>query len=227
MLTNSKGEVFEGNFRDLTGKKFNMLKVIEPVRIHNPPKGDRYLYWLVECDCGNTAVKSAKSITTGYSKSCGCLQKIATSKAKKTHGDTDSRLYYIWENMKKRCYKPNSDRYKNYGARGITICEEWKNSYKNFYDWAYNNGYNKRLTIERKDINGNYEPSNCTWITRNEQAKNRTSNKWVFLDGIKYSPQELEKIYKISVNTIYARIARGDKGYAVVRPLGQRQFWKR
>ena len=92
---------------------------------------------------------------------------------------------------------------------------------------AYNNGYNERLTIERKDINGNYEPSNCTWITRNEQAKNRTSNKWVFLDGIKYSPQELEKIYKISINTICARIARGDKGYAVVRPLGQRQFWKR
>ena len=127
----------------------------------------------------------------------------------------------------KRCYSPNSDRYKNYGARGITICDEWKNDYSNFYKWAYNNGYNDNLTIERIDINGNYEPSNCTWISIKDQAKNRTSNKWVYLDDVKYSPSELERIYKISVNTIYARIARGDKGYAVVRPLGQRQFRKR
>lgn len=227
MLTNSKGEVFEGNFKDLTGQKFNMLTVIEPHHIHNPHKGDRYLYWVVKCDCGNEVIKASKSITTGYSKSCGCLQRKATSKAKKIHGDSDSRLYYIWENMRSRCYKTYSDRYKNYGAKGITVCEEWKNNYSNFYKWAHNNGYNKNLTIERIDINGNYEPLNCTWITMDEQAKNRTSNKWVYLDGVKYSPQELEEKYKIPVKTIYARITRGDEGYAVVRPLGQRQFHKR
>lgn len=200
------------------GDKYNRLTAVKEIDNRK---------WLFRCICGNEKVISKYDVQKGHTKSCGCLQRENTSKAKRTHGDTDSRLYYIWENMKKRCYKPNSDRYKNYGARGIAICDDWKNNYSNFYKWAYKNGYNDNLTIERIDINGNYEPSNCTWITMKDQAKNRTSNKWVYIDNLKYSPQELEKIYKISVKTIYARIARGDKGHAVVRPLGKRQFHKR
>lgn len=200
------------------GDKYNRLTAVKEIDNRK---------WLFRCICGNEKVISKYDVQKGHTKSCGCLQKENTSKAKRTHGDTDSRLYYIWENMRKRCYKPNSDRYKNYGARGITICDDWKNNYSNFYKWAYSNGYNDNLTIERIDINGNYEPSNCTWITMKDQAKNRTSNKWVCIDNVKYSPQELEKIYKIPVKTIYARIARGDKGHAVVRPLGKRQFHKR
>lgn len=200
------------------GDKYNRLTAVKEIDNRK---------WLFRCICGNEKVISKYDVQKGHTKSCGCLQKENTSKAKRTHGDTDSRLYYIWENMRKRCYKPNSDRYKNYGARGITICDDWKNNYSNFYKWAYSNGYNDNLTIERIDINGNYEPSNCTWITMKDQAKNRTSNKWVYIDNAKYSPQELEKIYKIPVKTIYARIARGDKGHAVVRPLGKRQFHKR
>lgn len=200
------------------GDKYNRLTAVKEIDNRK---------WLFRCICGNEKVISKYDVQKGHTKSCGCLQKENTSKAKRTHGDTDSRLYYIWENMRKRCYKPNSDRYKNYGARGITICDDWKNNYSNFYKWAYSNGYNDNLTIERIDINGNYEPSNCTWITMKDQAKNRTSNKWVYIDNVKYSPQELEKIYKIPVKTIYARIARGDKGHAVVRPLGKRQFHKR
>ncbi|HGO1685087.1 TPA: hypothetical protein ACK0FJ_002175 [Staphylococcus aureus] len=200
------------------GDKYNRLTALKEVDKRK---------WLFQCTCGNKKIISKYDVQKGHTQSCGCLHKENVSKAKKNHGDTDSRLYYIWENMRKRCYKPNSDRYKNYGARGITICDEWKNDYSNFYKWSYNNGYNDNLTIERIDINGNYEPKNCTWITIEEQAKNRSSSKWVYLDGIKYSPHELENIYKIPIKTIYARIARGDKGYAVVRPLGKRQFYKR
>ncbi|HDG5860076.1 TPA: hypothetical protein PF291_001533 [Staphylococcus aureus] len=200
------------------GDKYNRLTAVKEIDNRK---------WLFRCICGNEKIISKYDVQKGHTKSCGCLQKENTSKAKRTHGDTDSRLYYIWENMRKRCYKPNSDRYKNYGARGITICDDWKDNYSNFYKWAYSNGYNDNLTIERIDINGNYEPSNCTWITMKDQAKNRSSNKWVYIDNVKYSPQELEKIYKIPVKTIYARIARGDKGHAVVRPLGKRQFHKR
>lgn len=227
MLTNSNGEIFAGNFEDLTGKKFNMLTVVEPHHIHYPKNSDRLLYWLVKCECGNTAVKSSRTIKSGYSKSCGCLQRLATSKARKIHGEADSRLNNMWYNMKKRCYHKNNPKYKNYGARGIKICDEWKNDYVAFSDWAHENGYNDQMTIERIDVNGNYEPSNCKWIPMLDQAANRTSNKWVYIDGDKYSPLELEEKYNIPVKTIYARIARGDKGESVVRPLGTRQFYKR
>lgn len=200
------------------GEKYGRLTAVKEVEKRK---------WLFECDCGNQKVISKYDVKRGHTQSCGCLHKENTSKARKVHGDTDSRLYYIWENMKKRCYKTNADRFRNYGARGITVCEEWKDSYLNFYNWAHNNGYAEDLTIERIDINGNYEPNNCTWATREEQAKNRTTNKWVVIDGKEHSPLELEKMYGIPVKTIYARIARGDKGEAVVRPLGVRQFKKR
>lgn len=202
----------------IKGEKNGRLTAIKEV---DKPK------WLFECDCGNRKVITKYDVKSGHTKSCGCLHKEATSKAKKIHGDTDSRLYYIWENMRKRCYKMSSDRFKNYGARGITVCDEWKDNYLNFYRWAHENGYSDDLTIERIDINKNYEPENCTWITMKEQAKNRSTSKWVDIKGEKLSPLELEKRYNIPVKTIYARIARGDQGESVIRPLGQRQFKKR
>lgn len=227
MLTNSKGEVFEGRFQDLTGQKFNRLTFIEPDRIHQSPKGYRNLYWLLKCECGNSTVKKSTSVKSGYAKSCGCLQREMTSKARRTHGDSDSRLYYVWENMRKRCYKPNSDRYKNYGARGIKVCDEWKDDYGAFMKWALSNGYKDNLTIDRNDVNGNYTPENCSWIPMAEQAKNRTTNKWIYINDQKLSPTDIEEKYNIPVKTVYARIARGDEGEAVARPLGKRQFSKR
>lgn len=202
----------------IVGENINRLTAIKEVS---------KLKWLFECECGNQKAINKYDVNRGHTQSCGCLHKENTSKARKTHGDSDSRLYFTWENMRKRCYKTNSDRYKTYGARGIEVCDEWKDNYSNFYTWAHDNGYTEELTIERIDINGNYEPSNCTWITQGEQAKNRTTNKWVYIDGEKFSPSELEEKYNIPVKTLYARIARGDQGETVVRPLGQRQFKKR
>lgn len=100
-----------------------------------------------------------------------------------THGGVGTRLYEIWCGMKKRCQNPNDKRFKNYGGRGIMICEEWKNDFQAFYDWAMANGYEDHLTIDRIDVNGNYEPSNCRWVNARVQQRNTTRNRFVTAFG--------------------------------------------
>ena len=100
--------------------------------------------------------------TKGRTKSCGCLRK--------PHGQCRSRLYCIWENMKSRCYNKDFPRYQDWGCRGIAVCDEWYNDFMAFYDWSMNNGYKDNLTIDRIDVNGNYEPNNCRWATVKQQS---------------------------------------------------------
>ncbi len=104
-------------------------------------------------------------------------------KDNKTHGETGSKLYETWKNMKARCYNSNHKSYDYYGGRGIKVCDFWKNSFENFRDWALNNGYQKELSIERKDVNGNYEPENCKWATMKEQGLNRRNNVYLWYEG--------------------------------------------
>ena len=96
-----------------------------------------------------------------------------------THGQTGTRLYESWTDMKKRCYNPKNKRFENYGGRGIEVCEEWRNDFSNFYDWANKNGYSDELTLDRIDINGNYTPDNCRWATSIQQQRNTTRNHYV------------------------------------------------
>ena len=98
------------------------------------------------------------------------------------HGQHNSRIYNIWDTMKQRCFNPNQKDYKNYGGRGITVCKQW-NEFINFYNWAMDNGYKVNLTIERRDVNGNYEPSNCLWATIQQQARNTRKNHFVAYKG--------------------------------------------
>lgn len=119
------------------------------------------------------------------------------------------KLYNVWKNMKSRCYDKNSDRYYTYGARGIRICEEWKNNFRVFAKWAYQNGWKVGLSMERKDHNGNYCPENCTFITMAEQARNKTSNVLVTYNGETKCVVEWAEIIGIDPKTIYARIYRG------------------
>lgn len=132
--------------------------------------------WKCLCSCGNITKALSGDLTFGHIKSCGCLQKERTSKANTTHGGSYSRLHKIWRSMKQRCLNERNSNYKNYGGRGVRICPKWKHHFVLFRSWALNNGYTESLTIDRINNDGNYEPSNCQFITRSENAKKTRRN---------------------------------------------------
>lgn len=143
-----------------------------------------------QCDCGNELEVKAGHLISGNTKSCGCLQRERTSDAATTHGAKHSKLYGVWCAVKARCLNPKNKRFDRYGGRGITICDQWIDDFAAFREWALSNGYREGLTIERMKVNENYEPSNCTWIPNEEQAKNRTSRREVTAFGETKSIQE-------------------------------------
>lgn len=154
------------SFKNLTNQKFGRLLAICPTK----KRKHRFVVWLCRCDCGNLVEAKSGQLASGGTKSCGCLQKERTKQVHTTHGDAakKTRLYRTRTNMKQRCYDRNNIAYHRYGGRGIEICDKWNNSYPAFKAWALANGYADNLTIDRIDNDGNYEPSNCQWLTRSE-----------------------------------------------------------
>jgi hypothetical protein len=193
---------------DLTGEKFNKLTVLELSRII--PKRS---YWKCLCECGNEKIVRADSLKDGSIKSCGCLKKEQDkiNLDTRTHNQTRTKLYKAWCNMKRRCYDKNNIGYNNYGGRGIQICNEWKNSFISFKEWAYSNGYKDDLTIDRIDVNGNYTPNNCKWSTFIEQCNNRRSNILIEDGEEKLTLKQLCDKYSLKYDRTKHRYYYGDR----------------
>lgn len=155
--------------RDLKGYKFGQLTVL---REGTRDKGNGERTWLCKCDCGKFKNVRGSHLKSGATKSCGCLIKMKSG-AKPKHGLCKSRTYRIWHCMKQRCYDPKHKSYPDYGGRGITVCAEWLNDPLAFHSWAITHGYSDDLSIDRINVDGNYEPSNCRWATTKEQRANR------------------------------------------------------
>ena len=124
------------------------------------------------------------------------------------HSKSHDRIYFIWQSMKDRCYNPNNKQYKNYGGRGIKVCDEWKNDFKIFLEWANKNNYDSSLTIDRINVNGDYEPLNCRWTTLKEQQNNKRNNVILAYKGEKHNVTQWADILNIPRSTIYTRLKR-------------------
>lgn len=195
---------------DLTGKTFGRLTVVKRVGTDN----QRNPIWLCKCECGNEKIIRGNNLKSGNTKSCGCLaREDSTERFGKLNyktGQYKSRLYRIWTSMKTRCYNENaSDTYQRYGGRGITVCDEWRDDFKAFYDWAMVNGYLDELTIERIDNDGNYCPENCRWANLHDQNRNRRSNRMFTFNGKTQCMLDWANELGIKPITMIARFRRG------------------
>ena len=194
-----------GKIIDLTGQRFGRLIVIK--RADNSK--DNRAKWLCKCDCGNEKNIVGKSLRKMKTQSCGCLQKEKAKMVNTKHGKRYTKLNKTWNSMKQRCNNSNCKQYKNYGGRGIKVCEEWvdkENGFMNFYNWAMQNGFQENLTIDRIDVNGNYEPDNCRWTDMKQQCNNRRDNHNITYNNETHTIAEWSEILKIKRYTLYSRI---------------------
>ena len=203
-----------GKLIDLTGKRYGMLYVEKRVgsNKHGQP------LWLCKCDCGNTIIISGQPLRKGFSQSCGCYKDYLNKMGlrNKKHGMFGTRIYTIWAHMIQRCENPNDAKYKIYGERGINVCKEW-HDLNVFYQWALNNNYSDNLSIDRIDVNGNYEPSNCRWADRITQENNRRNNRIFTIDGVTHTVTEWARLYNKRPALVIQRI--NIYGYSIIDAL--------
>lgn len=171
---------------------------------HKTPTG---YFWICQCECGTTKPVSIDRVVRGDSKSCGCLRHNADFN--KTHGLRNHPLYGVWRAMKGRCYNCKLENYSNYGGRGIIVCDRWVNSFQNFYNDMVEGYVKGEVAIDRIDPNGNYEPSNCRWLTMLKSANNKRTSKYLTLNGIVRTASEWGRYLGIKDDTIRHRKSKG------------------
>lgn len=164
--------------KDLTGQKFGRLTVIERAGSDHHHRAT----WKCQCDCGEVRIICGFNLLSAQAKSCGCLRAENLKWCNIKHGKRKSRLYHVWQNIKKRCSNPNVHNYHRYGGRGITVCDEWRDDFGKFYEWAIANGYDEnapygQCTIDRIDNDKGYSPDNCRWVDVKTQNNNKTNNR--------------------------------------------------
>lgn len=169
--------------------------------------------WLCRCECGNEKVVYGDNLRYGYTQSCGCLQKERASEANTKHHDVDSRLYNVWSAIKRRCYQEYEPKYDRYGGRGIKMCDQWRDDYGAFMEWALENGYDYNAergacTIDRIDNDGDYCPENCRWVSMKVQANNRGCNHKITYKGETHTIAEWSELLGVPYERLQQRINR-------------------
>lgn len=193
------------NIPDIVGNRYGRWTVIG--NADKCQSGEKKI--LCRCDCGTEKVLRRSSVTSGNSKSCGCYASEEKIKNATSHGCSRTRLYRIWAGIIQRCYNNTEDyEWQKYGGRGIGTCNDWRDFGK-FKEWALSNGYNDKLTIDRIDNNGNYEPSNCRWATIYEQNNNKRTSKMIFFNGETGTVREFADKYGLKYSCLYARLKAG------------------
>lgn len=200
------------------GKRYGKLTVEKKAEKKGKSRDSR---WVCLCDCGKRTVAMANNLKKGNTRSCGCLtyERMTQDNPNYKHGLSSTRLRRIWTSMKTRCYNPKSNSYSGYGGRGITICDEWRSDFETFYAWAIENGYRDDLQIDRKNNDGNYEPSNCKWSNRSEQASNRRTTHLETINGETHTLAEWARISGVKVGTIAKRYHDGKRGADLIKAV--------
>ena len=214
-------------YKDITGLKFGRLTALECLGSRKQLFGssNRDAMWRCRCECGKEIITGLSNLRSGNTVSCGCYCREVNLKRITTHGESNTRLYKCWEAIIQRT-KPNvcESYYPHYGAKGITVCDEWR-KYEAFSAWAKANGYRDDLTIDRIDASKGYSPDNCRWATYTEQNNHLSRNRYITIDGETKTLAEWARYYNMPYQTVCSRIyaLRWNIVKALTTPVNRRK----
>ena len=193
---------------DFQPERFGMLTTVSSR--YKPANAKRTLQDYV-CDCGKNVTKRSADVVSGNTLSCGCLSSKTTSQRNSTHGMSGKSEYITWKGMKQRCCNVNNPSYSSYGGRGISICERWSDAKTGFANFLMDMGYkpSSNHSLDRIDNDGNYEPSNCTWATKTQQASNRRSNILFLHNGAAKTLKQISELESVCYKKLHHRVAKG------------------
>lgn len=199
---------------DLTGRRFERLLVVKRGNDHISPSGKKSPSWVCKCDCENITTVNTTRLLNGQTKSCGCYRREVTTAKNVTHNSSKTKLYWVWKSMRERCRSKKCKHYKNYGGRGIDVCNDWLD-FSVFKEWAVSNGYREGLSIERKDNDGWYSPDNCIWIPMSNQMRNRRSCVYLTYEGKVHTVSEWARIFGINHRSVLEFVSVHGKKEAI------------